>query len=336
MAEQPTQAEEPPRRPRPARPYARAEAIAELSLALAELTADPVRLEQEVVRRVGELVGDATALWRKDDEGQIQLVAFSHRDPEVREAMQRLSAAATHSNEVRVLPHAYALSEPDVLGAAALRDWLPLMQPAYREYAAWYGMSSLVIVPLRVAGRTVALLGVSRDSPPEHDEDDRRLVAQVAAVVAVALDNERLQTQLRGQLAERDRAHLAAHRAALHDPLTGLANRRLLRHHLTGLAARGDQAVGLLVLDVDGFKHVNDSFGHDRGDAVLREVATRLQEVVAEHATSRRVTLARLGGDEFAVVVPQNDRTAHPTTLAEGLVAALGAPLTSLPDGVTV
>ena len=333
--EEPAQAEEPPAS-RSARLEERAGAIAHLSLGLAELTADPARLEQEVVRRVGELVGDATALWRKDDEGHIQLVAFSHRDPRVRAEMLALSLAVTHSDEVGVLPHAYALSQPVVLGAAALQEWLPLMQPAYREYARRYGMASLMIVPLRVAGRTVALLGVSRDRPPEHDQSDQRLVEQVAAVVAVALENERLQTQLRTQLAERERAQLAAHRAALHDPLTGLANRRLLLHHLTGLAARDDQAVGLLVLDLDDFKHVNDSFGHDRGDAVLCEVAGRLQQVMAEHVTCGRTTLARLGGDEFAVVVPHDHRCADPAALAERLVAALATPLTCLPDHITV
>jgi hypothetical protein len=65
------------------------------------------------------------------------------------------------------------------------------MQPAYQEYAARFGMVSLLLVPLRVRGRVVAVLGVSRDEPPELDDVDERFVVQIGAVIAVALDNDR-------------------------------------------------------------------------------------------------------------------------------------------------
>jgi diguanylate cyclase (GGDEF)-like protein len=84
--------------------------------------------------------------------------------------------------------------------------------------------------------------------------------------------------------------------AAFHDPLTGLANRALLRERLDGLT--GDEPVSLLLLDLDGFKAVNDSVGHQVGDVVLLEVARRL-------ARSCRPSdlLVRLGGDEFVALV---------------------------------
>ena len=80
-----------------------------------------------------------------------------------------------------------------------------------------------------------------------------------------------------------------------HDPLTGLTNRRVLRDVLRNLDP-GEQ-VGLLLLDMDNFKEINDTLGHDFGDDVLRSVAGRLERL------DSRVLVARLGGDEFAAVV---------------------------------
>jgi diguanylate cyclase (GGDEF)-like protein len=94
-------------------------------------------------------------------------------------------------------------------------------------------------------------------------------------------------------------------REAAHDPLTGLANRTLFTVRLTealtlrsGRPVRSD--VGVLYLDLDGFKSINDTFGHDAGDEVLITVAHRLRTQVRPQDT-----VARLGGDEFAVTAPR-------------------------------
>ncbi len=89
---------------------------------------------------------------------------------------------------------------------------------------------------------------------------------------------------------------------ALHDALTGLPNRRLLQDRLDRAIATSDRSgkrLALMILDVDRFKEVNDTLGHDRGDALLKEVGIRLSEVVRDADT-----VARLGGDEFAVLAP--------------------------------
>jgi diguanylate cyclase (GGDEF)-like protein len=85
--------------------------------------------------------------------------------------------------------------------------------------------------------------------------------------------------------------------AAYHDALTGLANRALLWERFAAVAS---SQYALLVLDLDGFKQVNDTFGHRAGDDLLRGVAQRLRHVCGPDAT-----VARLGGDEFAVLLPQ-------------------------------
>src|SRR5205085_6514872 len=93
-------------------------------------------------------------------------------------------------------------------------------------------------------------------------------------------------------------AHL--HHLAHHDPLTELPNRTLLQERLRNLitrARRGDQLFALHLLDLDGFKAVNDLFGHSAGDRFLRMVAQQLQTHMREADL-----LARIGGDEFAIL----------------------------------
>ncbi|MFM7567658.1 MAG: EAL domain-containing protein [Betaproteobacteria bacterium] len=90
------------------------------------------------------------------------------------------------------------------------------------------------------------------------------------------------------------------HFAAWHDPLTGLLNRRALHVHLAELIAHSTGRTGSLAyLDLDGFKQINDVFGHAAGDSVLRQFATRLRLALAPGQIA-----ARLGGDEFVIVFP--------------------------------
>ena len=91
-------------------------------------------------------------------------------------------------------------------------------------------------------------------------------------------------------------------RLALLDPLTGLPNRRLFNDRLdraAAVSARSGLPLGLLLLDIDRFKDVNDTLGHPRGDALLVEVASRLRRTIRDSDT-----VARLGGDEFAILLP--------------------------------
>jgi diguanylate cyclase (GGDEF)-like protein/PAS domain S-box-containing protein len=108
------------------------------------------------------------------------------------------------------------------------------------------------------------------------------------------------------ELALEESARLHHHQSR-HDPLTGLANRTLLFEDLRRcLAGAGDgPGPALLILDLDGFKDLNDTFGHRAGDEALRELGARLSRAAGEHAT-----VARLAGDEFAVLLPACDRAA--------------------------
>ena len=110
---------------------------------------------------------------------------------------------------------------------------------------------------------------------------------------------------------------------ARHDPLTDLPNRGILLDRLTqalvSRPAAGEPAWPCMFLDLDGFKPVNDRFGHAAGDAVLIELARRLRECVRESDTS-----ARLGGDEFAILSRMRT-TSRSSSLCARLMAAVGA-----------
>ncbi len=128
----------------------------------------------------------------------------------------------------------------------------------------------------------------------ELTDEEMSIVRAVANTLAVALARLRDEAQMRHE--------------AVHDPLTGLANRTLLRDRLEQVHARslregGD--TGVLFVDLDDFKQINDAHGHGTGDAVLVEFATRLR-----HAVRPADTVARVGGDEFVVVCDHLDDAA--------------------------
>ncbi len=108
---------------------------------------------------------------------------------------------------------------------------------------------------------------------------------------------------------------------ALSDPLTGLANRRLLDDRLAMAIAHARRHYGVmavLYLDLDGFKEVNDSRGHGIGDALLKAVATRLLSIVREEDT-----VCRLGGDEFVIALTHISSRGYATKTADKIIQAL-------------
>lgn len=143
-------------------------------------------------------------------------------------------------------------------------------------------------------------------------ENGRESPYQCTALLTVALDLRHTEEKLR--------------RAALHDPLTGLPNRALFTEQLQRSVTRAQHHThyhfGVLFLDLDGFKEVNDSLGHAVGDEVLVAVAGRISRAVRANDLA-----ARLGGDEFVVLLDGMSSTADATQVAERLSRALVEPL---------
>jgi len=149
-------------------------------------------------------------------------------------------------------------------------------------------------------------------------EDDLRLMRTVAANAGTAIRSAQLLAEVRQQAAAREYE-------ALHDGLTGLANRVLFHQTLRNRLEQREvgSLVGVMLLDLDGFKDVNDTLGHHAGDAILVEVANRLMATVGA-----RGLVARLGGDEFAFVITEPTDIAELSDIGRQILGALSLPLT--------
>ncbi|MEW6352915.1 MAG: EAL domain-containing protein [Pseudomonadota bacterium] len=140
----------------------------------------------------------------------------------------------------------------------------------------------------------------------------------ISEITSLGRDLERMRWKLvhQGELLEHQ---------ALHDSLTGLPNRALLRDRLQqalSAAPRNGKAIALLMIDLDRFKEVNDTLGHQIGDLLLQNLALRLRGTLRESDT-----VARLGGDEFAVLLPAVDNTQHAAIAAQKILKLLETPI---------
>ena len=157
----------------------------------------------------------------------------------------------------------------------------------------------------------LGMLSLYKRPDAELRQPNSQLIGICANLAGIAIES--------CQAAERIR-HLAHH-----DDLTGLPNRLLFNYQLPKALARAQRdgtSVGVLFLDLDRFKIINDTLGHDAGDMVLRQIAGHLRSCVRETDT-----LARVGGDEFTVLVEQLPDTQYLGTIAEKLLTAMASPL---------
>ena len=187
--------------------------------------------------------------------------------------------------------------------------------PEYVTLAQSLGIRAAAAVPLLARGRVWGTLDLYRaDSGPFplEDLDAAALLARVASgYVVLAADRD-----------EARAAHRKSAHEATHDPLTGLPNRVLLHDRLThalATARRRGSPLAVLFVDLDSFKAINDSFGHEIGDRMLVEAAARLTSVLRGGDT-----LARLGGDEFVIVCENLTVGAGGVVADDALAAVLG------------
>ena len=188
----------------------------------------------------------------------------------------------------------------------------------------WARLSGRPFDMARPRGRSVWLI------------DDVTVRRQAAETVRRARDELELRVQertaelacanalLQGEIVERRQAEARVHHMAYHDSLTGLPNRALLADRLERAmltAARSERRLAVMFIDLDRFKTINDSLGHQTGDHLLKEVASRLCRAVRVSDT-----VARLGGDEFVVLVPGIRASAECVGVAEKIIEALDAP----------
>ena len=266
------------------------------SLARLKMLGDELRLRAQTTREIG--MTDALAAAMADDGLHGRVLLVDDRDS----SQARISMALASGQSVASEPSPHealfraAEGEFDLLIVALeLRDFDALRLCAQvRSLERTRMLPILLVADHDQTARVIRGLEVGVNDYLLRPLDANELVARVRTQVRRKRYTERLRSNLQESMA-----------LAITDGLTGLHNRRYMEMHLQSLldqATARDRPLSALIVDIDFFKRVNDTYGHDVGDEVLREFAARLK------ASVRGIDLAcRLGGEEFVVVMPETD-----------------------------
>lgn len=190
--------------------------------------------------------------------------------------------------------------------------------PEGRRQCARPCYGSIIVLPLRENKDIFGTLTIFAEEDDAFSEEEIKLLEELANDLAFGVSNQR--SRLRRESAEQRLDFLA-----YHDPLTRLPNRLLLRDRFeqaSANATRSGSGLALLFLDLDNFKQINDSLGHDMGDRVLVQIVERLKSCVRESDT-----ISRHGGDEFIVLLPGVVEPAPVSSIAQKILTAFEEPL---------
>jgi diguanylate cyclase (GGDEF)-like protein len=227
--------------------------------------------------------------------------------------------SALQSDGTRNVP--FAEPRPNGLTATVARTGQAIIVPNMGLHPLYintpdHWRGSIISLPIKVDDNVVGVMNLSRSQPGEFSEGQLRLITVLVDHAAVAIENARL--------------HELVSQQAKVDILTGLPNRRALDEQLEAevrRASRSGKPFSVVMMDLDGFKRINDTYGHEVGDVILRQAFGMLNENI-------RVTdfLARYGGDELTLILPETD--IEPAVLAvTKLQHRLSRLLIQLPDG---
>jgi diguanylate cyclase (GGDEF)-like protein/PAS domain S-box-containing protein len=258
--------------------------------------------------------GEVDALVVAAMPGQQQVFTLSNTDRPYRNFVENMSdGAATVSPEGIVLYANQALADllastcPQIVG----QPLLDLMtDTSHRRLSEMLGPDS-------VGGSVEASLVTA----------DAQTIPVLVGASSLAIDGDRVTCITVTDLTSERRAEAAAAHSAQHDALTGLPNRTLLADRIQHALDRRSAERSLLVLlfcDIDGFKNINDAYGHQVGDDILRTVANRLSTAVRPHDT-----VSRIGGDEFVILCEDLGDLTDAAAVAARVRAAIAQPSTA-------
>ena len=262
------------------------ERLAQIQRSIVERT-DLDSLLEAIVNGAGELVGGDVITLRLLDDGVL-----------------RLAAACGVDDATRTRIGGRGLVGP-------LPTELIVHEDPSHPFLAAEGLESVMTAPVLRNGEPCGVLAVASRSAGLYGADEREAMVAFAEHASLALTDAH--------------NHADAVHRALHDPLTELPNRSLFVDRLRQAeqrAVRSGTAVGVLFLDLDGFKTINDSLGHARGDELLIAVAARLSEALRAGDTA-----ARLGGDEFSVLIDGLTDEREAVLVAQRMLDALRTPV---------
>ncbi|MDF2500368.1 MAG: diguanylate cyclase with sensor [Anaerosporomusa subterranea] len=258
----------------------------ETALALLERR-DVHDLLEAILRRAGKLVGTSNAFIDLADEKS--------------QTLELIVGAGMYAKEA-----GYRVQFGEGLSGRVFQSAKPLL---VNNYAEWEGRStaprtarlqSIMGVPLFAAGKTIGVLGVSNpETRQEFGPQERDQLCRFGELASIALDNAYLHQAAQNELEQRKIAEKELRYINVHDSLTGLYNRARFEEKLC-CVADGQAMSAIIICDVDGLKLINDSMGHQRGDALLIAAADILRQAVPADAFC-----ARIGGDEFAIILSE-------------------------------
>ena len=266
-------------------------------------TMDPQQVGDRIARHIAEVVGateSAICYWDRPTDRLVTMGCYP-------------------AERVADLLPWYRLADypatRDVLetGAPLIVDAAdPTADPNELAYLESIGMCSMAMVPMIAAGNAIGTLEFMSTRSGAFGAHDLEIATMLAGEGAMALENARLYEEIRHQ--------------ALHDGLTGLANRVLFRDRVANAIERSHgrdgQPFAILFIDLDDFKVLNDTLGHARGDDILVATAGRVSDSLRPSDTA-----ARLGGDEFAVLLDGVGDEATALAIAIRLADALREPM---------
>jgi diguanylate cyclase (GGDEF)-like protein/PAS domain S-box-containing protein len=294
---------------------------------IAQFESGPHSMDQEVhMARSGgesfEAVYSVAPIHENDDVSGYVITFHDVTERRHSESELRLAAA--------VFDHS-----PEGLVVADAKQRVIRVNPAYARLAA---VEAQHVVGQELSGVLLSGAGVSGDALERLQSQDKtqweqwcknkhgkRYAARIS--VAVVKDEAGIVQQYVAMVSDITQRKLDEEKItyqANYDQLTNLPNRTLFMDRLTRRALEGKRSktsVGLLFVDLDGFKVINDTLGHDAGDQLLVEVSRRLEKCVREADT-----VARLGGDEFTVIMPLIDNFEAAAVVAGRVITSLGEP----------
>ncbi len=249
---------------------------------------EPQEIVEQVAIKSTEILGETAFVVLADDNNQLRLDAAHCTNTDT--LVKILMAVMNAGNQV--FPNEIVRS---VIERKAPRFIEKLQQlelpPDIRALIGKYGFTSLIAAPIQSKDYVLGAFITVCTGPRVFDQEDLKLAVEVADFAAISLENASLFCELQ--------------RSAITDSLTNLYNTRFFNEVLVREAARAERysaPLSLLMIDVDSFKLVNDTFGHVVGNKVLTQIGKALQKAVRDTDF-----VFRCGGDEFGVVLPETN-----------------------------
>ena len=250
---------------------------------------DVVDLLETIINKASEITGASTGsvlLFNEDRTERIRVVATGPAGSMLgsRNAIDEGAAGEVWKTGQTVLINDY-------------KNWDRRVAPADTLAEA------VVYFPLKSAGEIVGIIGLwHTEAGRQFQEDDLAMLDQIANLASIAYENAFLFREAQREITDRKQTEQLLQYQNFHDSLTGLYNRAYFEEEMQRIDKRAEGSVGLIMLDVDGLKLINDTLGHEQGDVLLTSAAHIL-------SVSFRNTdvVARIGGDEFAVLLHPAD-----------------------------